>query len=256
MVFRTNLQRLARWHRQATAGRAVCPAKSGTNDHLGGRSRPHRSIGVALISTVLLLAVPGGGQVQAAGGGHPEQAKRVPPYDVGCVMIPTPGPDQCKVWDEAREGILRGGRVPMITTTYSWPPFPQLTTYDYTTVTGIYLDIPRTSSIRVSAMLRMTQPVDVPPELSVVACIGVVPPPSDIWSDTGFGGFDCQLLRSGGRRTQITTEFDDSVWKRRFEPGRYTFFVHLRGTDGIAPLDSPSEVLVESISYEATAVRR
>lgn len=197
-----------------------------------------------MMLTLLLLGSLTASSAEAA------SAKRVPPYDFGCIVVHVPTRQDCVPWDEARNGTLRGGRMPLVTTTYSIPPIPVLTTMDYTTETGIFVDLRKRSLVRVSAVLRNLGPITAPGELNVEGCLGLVPPPGRDAGGVRFGGFACKPMGASGERTRLVSEFRNSVWFRRgFEPGQFTFYVHLRGVDNLAPLASPHEVLVESISY-------
>ncbi|MDQ3991825.1 MAG: hypothetical protein M3245_05895 [Actinomycetota bacterium] len=181
----------------------------------------------------------------AVHGGAPawaDETTRTPPYDFGCVIAD----GRCVAWTEARNGTLRGGRflLPNIT----FPPSPTVATVDYTTTAGVIVNLSERSSFRVSAVLRRTDPIS-PPALDVAACIGVAALDSSSWS---YGGMHCKRL-SGNQETRVTREFEDTAWGRTgFDPGRWRFFVALQGAELVG---GPSEVRVDSISYDVTPAR-
>lgn len=130
----------------------------------------------------------------------------------------------------------------MATLTYSIPQFPVITHWDFSGEAGIYVDVTEHSFIRFSATVRRFALAD-PTAVDVKACIAVTPP--------SFGdkprGMGCTSVPADGQPTEVTTAFESAIWGRDgFEPGRYSFWVHLEGGGSFR---SFGEVQVDSMSY-------
>lgn len=215
------------------------------------------------IALVLLFAAAALGMqatvVQASGTAHTTTITRVPPYDYGCLVtgvvpysLASAAPERCDIpSDDARQGTLRGGRVPLVGLTFLLTPY--LSTYDYGSRNGIYVHVAHRFRIAMSAVVRNTDLVDLPPNLGMEVCLSVMDlPRGAVWNTKG----NCKQAAASGAPTKVSVPAFGMQPDLPFLPGRYLIFVSLRAVQPSSYVAGPSEVFVERITVHMTRWRR